>query len=332
MTSPEPKVCALAATEDDVRHAYRLLLGREPDPAGFKHHCGLIEERRPTTRMLARSFMHSAEYAARNNLQPVEVALDGYSVFVRPEDHDIGQHVMRTHEYEPHVTRVLRSVLRAGDVFVDIGANIGFFTNLAAHLVGADGFVFAIEPMDKNLQLIYRSIARNGYRQVQVYACAASDTREIVCVATGPGTSNGQVLVLEGDGSSDAMLYSQTVRLDEVLGDLERLDLVKFDIEGFELRAWSGFRRTLERLRPVVLTEFHPYCMRTHAHVDPDEYLRTLFAYGDVCVLPYHGDPQPCAGAADVMRLWQQADQAARGDGTNHLDLKIQPRPRCSTR
>jgi len=326
MNMPDSECSVLVADKDDVRHAYRLLLGREPDAEGFKHHCDLLAERHPTTRMLARSFMQSAEYAAGENWLPVEVMLDGYSVFVRPDDHDIGQHIMQAREYEPHVTRALRSVVRAGNVFVDIGANIGFFTNLAAHLVGTEGRVFAIEPMDKNLQLIYRGIARNNYRHVQVLACAASDARGTVCVATGPSTSNGQVVALDGSGARDAMLYSQTIRLDDVLGDLDRLDLVKFDIEGFELRAWSGFQRTLERLRPVVLTEFHPLCMRTHAHVDPIDYLRTLFAYGDVCVLPYHGDPQPCDGAADVMRLWQEGDAAARGDGTNHLDLKIQPR------
>lgn len=325
MTSASHDLPGLGATEEDVRHAYRLLLGREPDPAGLRHHCDLLGQRHLTTRVLARSFMHSAEYMAANNLQPVEVALDGYSVFVRPEDHDIGQHVMQAHEYEPHVTRAVRGLLRNGDVFVDVGANIGFFTHLAAHLVGPGGHVLAIEPMDKNLQLIYRGIARNGCSHVHVHACAASDAREIVCVATGAGTSNGQVMALES-GGANAALYSQTVRLDDVLGSLDRLDLVKFDIEGFELRAWNGFRRTLERLRPVVLTEFHPHCMRTHARVDPAEYLQTLFAYGDVSVLPYHGDPQSCGDAADVMRLWQQADLAARGDGTNHLDLKVRPR------
>ena len=314
---------ALVATVDDVRHAYRLLLGREPDPAGLEHHCGEILNRRATTRSLARMFMQSAEYEEANGQSLCEVELDGYSVFVRSGDGDIGQSVRDAHEYEPHVTRVLRDVLKAGDVFLDVGANIGFFTSLAAHLVGGNGRVIAIEPMDKNLQLIYRGIARNGHRHVRVLACAASDARDIVSVATHSGTSNGQVRMM--DAGAPDRLYTQTVMLDDVLGDLDRLDLAKFDIEGFEPRAWRGFRRTLERLRPVVLTEFHPYCMRTHARVEPAEYLDTLFEYGRVHVLPHRGDAQSCADAAEAMQHWQAADAAARNDGTHHLDLMVQP-------
>lgn len=313
------------AEEDDVRYAYRLLLGREPDSAGFDHYKKIIAGGELTTTDLAGSFLNSSEFAKKHNRAPVEVGLDGFCIFISVNDRDIGAHIMDTHEYEPHVTAALRANLCKGAVFVDVGANIGFFTNLAAHLVGAGGKVIAIEPMDKNLQLIYRSLDRNAFDHVHVYACAASDAIQLVRMATGPRTSNGQMLV---NGDSNAVLYSQAVRLDDLFGNgLERIDLVKFDIEGFELRAWKGFQRTLMRCRPVVLSEFHPWCMREFAGVEPLDYLRELFEYGGlVSVLPWAGGEVICESPEKVMVAWEEADKATQSGGKDHLDLLVRPR------
>lgn len=313
----------MLATTEDIRYAYRLLLGREPDAEGLGHHCVEAAAHELSPPDLAKSFIASAEFAARNQALPVEVKLDGYSVFIRPDDHDIGQHIEATHEYEPHVTAALRERLRPGHVFVDIGANVGFFTQMAAHLVGPTGMVVAVEPMDKNLQLIFRGIEQNNFEHVSVHACAASDRVEVVCVATGPGTSNGQVLAASVSGNR--LLFTQTRRLDDLVKDLDRIDLVKLDIEGYELRAWRGMQRSLAKHRPTILSEFHPHCMRTHVGIDPLDYLDALFKYGNVRVLHYHGGSVECAVRADVMGHWEAGDKAGRGDGKHHLDLLIQP-------
>jgi FkbM family methyltransferase len=314
------------ATVEDIRYAYRLLLGREPDVGGLEHFRNLLEKRPLVAAELGRIFLDSAEFTSQDKSAPVEVMLEaGYSIFVRPSDHDIGQHIRETHEYEPHVTTAVRDLLHAGGVFVDVGANIGYFTALAAHRVGAAGLVLAIEPMDKNLQLIYRSLERNGFNNVRVHACAASDRMETVCVATGSGTSNGQVL--RSSELSRSSIWAQTRRLDDLVADVRRIDLVKMDIEGFELLAWRGFRRSLAQHRPIVLSEFHPHCMRTHVGVDPMEYLGELFEYAsEVQVLHYNGGSISCPDSGEVMRQWERADKSVRGDGTHHLDLLIKPK------
>lgn len=313
------------ADGQDVRHAYRLLLGREPDVEGIEHFNRVLAESRPTPEELARDFLASPEFALRNSSQPEEVRLDGYSIFIHPRDHDIGQSVRDHRQYEPHVTAAVREFLHPGNVFVDVGANIGFFTNLAAHLVGPTGHVVAVEPMDKNAQLIYLAAERNGFAQILVHQCAASDAIALVPMATGPRTSNGQVL--DSSTTSDWRgLMTQTRTLDDLTGSLSRIDLVKLDIEGFEWLAWRGFRNGLARHRPRILTEFHPHCMRTFARVDPLDFLQELFAYGkSVSVLAYAGGRTPCATAGEVIQHWEAGDRLARGDGTNHLDLLVEP-------
>jgi len=311
------------ATVEDIHYAYRLLLGREPDEEGLRFHSQSLCQRPQSPAELAMAFLSSQEFVARTHPLPVEVPLNGYSVFVRPEDRDIGRHIEKTGQYEPHVSAAVSECLRPGNVFVDVGANIGFFTNMAAHLVGERGVVVAVEPMDKNLQLIYRGIERNAFKHVRVHACAASDRTQIVSMATGAATSNGQVIPAS---STTQQLFAQAKPLDPLLADLERIDLIKLDIEGYELLAWRGLHRSLERHRPLVLSEFHPFCMRTHVGIEPLDYLAALFAYGEVTILHHEGGTTRCATPTEVMQQWAIADKAMRDDGKHHLDLSIKPR------
>jgi len=315
------------ATRDDVYHAFRLLLGRDPDAAALELICRAVVDHRMTPTALADGIMASPEFALRGGRvplenAPVEVRMDGFSLFARPEDYDIGQSIR---QHEPHVVAMLHQFLRPGDVFVDIGANIGLFTNLAARLVGDSGFVLAVEPMDKNIQLIHRALEHNGFGHVRVEACAASDRNGRVAIASHRGTSNGHV-VRPGTAGLQ-LVFAQTRRLDDLAADLPRIDLVKFDIEGCELLAWRGFRNSLEKHRPRVLTEFHPHCMRTFIGVEPRDYLDTLFEYGgELYVLSADGKRIPCKTPEDVMRCWDEANRASAADGKNHLDLFVVPR------
>lgn len=314
----------MKATPDDVRHAYRLLLGREPDAAGLETYTRLVRDHPLRPVELAEYFLGSNEFRSRYNSEVFEVALDGFVVMVRADDSDVGKSIAQTRQWEAHVTSALRERLRPGDGFLDVGANIGYFTALGAHLVGEGGRVIALEPMDKNLQLIYATMARNGFTQVQVLPFAASDESRIVGMGTHGGSSNGEI-VREWTGA-EPPLYAQTRRLDDLLAGSGRVDVAKFDIEGHELHAWRGFARGLARDRPVVLTEFHPKCLRDNGGVDPRDYGAVLLDYGQVSVLHFDGRRSTCDDGDTLMRLWAAEDAALNTDGAAHLDLLVQPR------
>lgn len=309
---------------DDLRYAYRLLLGREPDPEGFASHAKRIETRTLTPAALADGFIGSAEFAARHG--PTEIRLDGYSLFVRPSDRDIGQQILQTGQYEPHVASVVRSLLRPGQTFVDVGANIGFFAALAAHLVGDTGKVVAVEPMDKNIQLLYATVWHNRFRHVEIHPYAASDHEGLVPMLSSGMSSNGQVFS-GGASAEQPNLFAQSKRLDDLLARLAAVSLLKIDIEGYELRALRGFEQGLARHRPLLLTEFNPRCMREHAAVEPQDYLAFLFEYGaSVEVLHHDGERVACVDAGAVMQEWQRADRRFSSGGTTHIDLFVRPR------
>jgi FkbM family methyltransferase len=325
-----PRDTGPTVTDNDIYYAYRLLLGREPDDAGWEGHRKALEAEAIGPVELARRFMHSPEFlsraaraAAPGEMAIIEMPMDGFSVFVRSDDRDIGNHLRVLQSYEPHVTAALRHLLGPDMVFVDVGANLGIFTNMAAKQVGPEGLVIAIEPLDKNLQLLYRALVRNGFDNVRVHACAAGERIGLISILTDPGTSNGQPL--PQPATDPRTFFVQTKRLDDLTAGVERIDVVKFDIDGYELLAWRGFREQLRRFRPTVLTEFHPHGMETFVKVDPLEYLDELFSHGVVHVLSQRGGlPRiHCATPADVMQQWKDVNQ---GSGTTvHLDLMITP-------
>jgi FkbM family methyltransferase len=315
---------------DDLRYAYRLLLGREPDPVGFASHARRLKSGTLSPTALADSFIGSSEYIERHaaTTTPVEVRLDGYSVFVRPIDHDVGQSIRETKSYEPHVTAVVREVLRPGNTFVDVGANVGFFTAMAAHIVGSNGRVVAIEPMDKNVQLIAAAVWRNATSHVEIFPYAASDHEALLPIASGLGTSNAQIVRPES-GAPLPAIFALARRMDDMLSHIASIDLMKIDIEGHELLALRGFHEGLARHRPRMLTEFHPRCMRDNAGIDPVEYLAFLFAYGErIDVLHVDGERVTCDSPAGVLSEWGKADNRLNSEGTTHLDLFVEPRGR----
>ncbi|MEO5561408.1 MAG: FkbM family methyltransferase [Dokdonella sp.] len=311
------------ATAEDVRYAYRLILGRIPDARGLESFSRLVRDNVISPGDLAKIFLGSNEFYSRYSSHMKEVALGGFVVMICADDNDVGKVIAKTGQWEEHVTNALRENLHAGHGFLDVGANIGYFTALAAYVVGPAGHVVAIEPMDKNLQLIYATIAKNRFNHVQVHPFAAAEDEGVVCMGTQAGSSNGEVV--REWVRTDAPLFAQTRRLDLLVG-AKRFDVVKFDIEGYELHAWRGFNKILDRDRPVVLTEFHPKCMRENAQVEPREYAELLLRFGDVAVLHFDGKRSACVDSESLLRLWEQEDVALNTAGRAHLDLLVIPR------
>ena len=80
--------------------------------------------------------------------------MGGYQVCVQRRDLEFARNIIATHDYEPHVRRAVRKRIGAGDVVVDVGANVGCIALLAATLVGDEGMVVAVEPNPDNLQML----------------------------------------------------------------------------------------------------------------------------------------------------------------------------------
>jgi len=173
----------------------------------------------------------------------------------------ISREVFFTGGYGPQETALLRAILRPGRTFVDVGANWGYFSLLAAHLVGAGGRVVAVEADPRLHARLAGNLAANELERVAapaVAAAAAEGTLELA--GHDPDAGNWGVSSLVGPRTGRTF----TVRaraLDDVLDDagMGRVDLLKMDIEGAEELALRGMRAGLARGRyRWVVLELHP--------------------------------------------------------------------------
>ena len=154
--------------------------------------------------------------------------------------------------FESTVQDALSALLRHGMTVYDIGANIGFFTLIAARAVGPGGRVVALEPLPENVRWLRHNVALNGFDHVQVVeaAAGASDGRTAFASGDNPGWG-----VVSASGELDVELISLDDRI--ASGALPAPDLVKLDIEGAEIDALAGLRQTLARHAPIVIVELH---------------------------------------------------------------------------
>ena len=153
---------------------------------------------------------------------------------------------------EPAVQKLLLECLNPGDVFYDIGANVGYFSLLACKLVGDYGEVHCFEPLPENAAILRANLAANGFSNFTVHECALSDDsgNATLVVADLPGQA-----ALARERAGGRALTVATVRLDDL--ELPLPTLVKIDVEGAEDRVLTGMRQTLARARPAIVVEIH---------------------------------------------------------------------------
>jgi len=161
--------------------------------------------------------------------------------------------------YELETARLVRRLLRAGDTFIDGGANIGYFTLLAAKAVGRRGRVHAFEPQPENRRRLVEHVAANGFGEVvTIHPVALSDRAGEVQLHTyaSPAANHGQSTIFALPGKETRAVTIETVRLDDYLPDVAPR-LIKLDIEGAEPLAIAGMTETLRRHRPAFIVELN---------------------------------------------------------------------------
>jgi FkbM family methyltransferase len=162
---------------------------------------------------------------------------------------------------EPDIQAVLAELVEPDDVFYDIGANVGFFTVLGAHLVGPEGRVVAFEPLPAAAAALRRNVAANSFSTVHVVEAAVDDhSGEAMLHLPSTERSTGARLKRKaGSGSEASRLRVKVVAIDEQIaaGELPVPDVIKLDVEGAELRVLDGMRETLARHRPTLICETH---------------------------------------------------------------------------
>jgi FkbM family methyltransferase len=173
-------------------------------------------------------------------------------------------------DFEPHLMKFYMDQLRAGMTFIDVGANIGIYSMLAAKLVGQEGRVLSFEPNSENCRLIMLSAHRNGFRNVTLFPLALGNDVGHVLFSTHIGSNGG--LIPDSHLSHDSCVVVPILRLDDLVET--RVDCIKMDVEGAEGLVSKGASRLIKKHRPIITSEFSLEMLGRVSGMAGTDYLR----------------------------------------------------------
>jgi FkbM family methyltransferase len=178
---------------------------------------------------------------------------------------------------EPGSLAIVERLLQPGDVFVDVGANVGLFSVVAARRVGRTGKVFSFEPVPETMKALSATIYLNGLADIVTpFPYAAGSKPGSARINLGRTCGHSSFLPLE---DTQQAIDVEVVALDDVI-EGARVDLIKIDVEGWELHVLDGLRRTLAaNPNASILLEFGPAHLR-RAGTDPQTWLQHVRSFG----------------------------------------------------
>ena len=186
---------------------------------------------------------------------------------------------MAMDRYERETTHLFESLIKPGMVVIDVGAHVGYYSLLAARLVGAAGKVFAFEPEEGNHELLLGNINRNGYSNIVAIRKAVSNrvgSTTLYLTALDNGRHSAYQHGLPDRGSAVVEATTLDAFLDAQ--GWPKVDLVKVDVEGAEQDVFQGMERLLRESPDLkLIVEFSPALLQ-HAAGDPFQFLQWLSA------------------------------------------------------
>ena len=182
--------------------------------------------------------------------------------------------------YAPLVIEAMRKYLAPGGIFIDVGANIGYLSAIAAGLVGTGGEVHSFEPVPVYCRRLQRLAELNPCHSIFPSGCAAGECAGTctIYVTREPG-QNTMVPAYQRRAEIVSTLDVPVVRLDDYIAEnkMTRISLIKIDAEGFELPVVKGLERyfSSRRERPPIICEIAPraYSLLGKSLADLENYM-----------------------------------------------------------
>lgn len=186
----------------------------------------------------------------------IRVNEGGFYIVVNPKNGFTDKMLFSNKKRDKDITDIMDLHLKEGDHFVDIGMNIGYETLWGATLVGRTGKVTSFEPLPQLINQVQESISINELKNIQIIPKAVGRiAREQTIHLHTRDAGLSSVVNTNGATKTQTILVST---LDAELKDIDSLDLIKMDIEGYEYEALLGGKRILEKFHPPIIFEYTP--------------------------------------------------------------------------
>jgi FkbM family methyltransferase len=181
----------------------------------------------------------------------VKENVNGYKMKLIKGDWPLTDSVVETESWEPRTTQFIKDNLKPGQVFVDVGASVGYYTLLASGLVGSSGKVYAFEPLEENFEVLTKNLADNGIKNVIVNFTVLSDKEELKTNIYGKN--------IGGQWGTDKGLGKNSRRVNNIsfdkLNKKERIvpDMIKIDVEGSQMEVIKGMEKVLSADKEMTI-------------------------------------------------------------------------------
>jgi FkbM family methyltransferase len=188
------------------------------------------------------------------------------TVFLRPSQRI--ERWMWAAAYERDLVDLFKSTLKPGMTVLDVGANIGYFSAIAAGLVGSEGSVYAFEPVPECFARLQRNLS--SFRWSHAYPCAVGDATGMATIHFNEHELGWGSLLSDKDLTLATVV--QLISLDDWMlrEGIRSLHFIKMDVEGGEYRVLQGAARTLHDLRPIIAAELNSVCLSRDHHTPED--------------------------------------------------------------
>jgi FkbM family methyltransferase len=205
-------------------------------------------------------FLESLLLSARGDLEKAHIIeVNGYKLSTIPYDTGISKELLIFKMHEPIACQLLKKELKSGMVVLDVGSNIGLYVLLERKFVGKEGRVIAVEPSKKALFYLRRNIQLNGFDDIETHELAVTSDDKWIDFLVHPKSNMSRVVDANRHFPEGVVVKVPGRSLDSFVEScyLDRLDLIRMDVEGHEYQIYNGGRRTIARFKPALLVEVH---------------------------------------------------------------------------
>lgn len=180
--------------------------------------------------------------------------LTNYLLYGDTRDIGIVPHLCLNGFWEPWVTLAVLRVLKPGWRCLDVGANHGYYSIVMSSVIGSTGRVVAIEPNHRLAAMVNKTLEVNGFNdRATAIAKAVSDQDKQIVKLVIPVGHTGHASLRQTAGATDEVMEVETVSIDQLTADWDRVDFIKIDVEGAEEAVWRGMRETVRRNPDIIV-------------------------------------------------------------------------------
>jgi FkbM family methyltransferase len=243
-------------------------------------------------------------------------------LYVNAKDEGVVPSLLFCGFYEKTQTELWKKIIKPGMVVVDIGANFGYYTLIAAKLIKNRGKVYAFEPEPHNYRILVKNIKLNNYTSIIPTREAVSNKRGKIKLFTDENNLGKHSFLENNVLEKTGFIEVETLSLDNFFREMAQdntVDVIKIDTEGAEGLIIHGARRILKSKDIKIIMEFCPYLIRDTG-IDPLKLLHQLRNYG--FNIKYIDEIKQCVNPIRIMKILDICENEKNGKGNVNLFLE----------